>query len=337
MPRVLESGDIRRRSMMGWSVRRHLDFLLRRATPRRLANVAGCLRELWLHRAVLASRPFYLRVNVSDLCNLRCPGCLLAQRAPTADASPHLMRLAAFREAVRDFLPHLLKVNLYDEGEPLLNPDVFAMVRHLDAHGVGACISTNLSMPLDQRQLRELADCGLDHLVVCVDGATQETYGRYRVGGDLERVLASLRGITALVTAGRGPRVELQFIEFDHNRHERARVEALGRELGVWRIAVIQGSSPLGWPGTDFRGDEAERRRRGCYQLWVSAHVNVDGTLGTCDYGEDHGTASIGSARDYAAGHLRNHPRMVELRRSFAPGAGGLAPACRTCSLYLRG
>jgi MoaA/NifB/PqqE/SkfB family radical SAM enzyme len=306
-------------------------------TPRRLANVARCAAEMRTNRAELATHPFYLRVCVSELCNLRCPGCLIAQGAVPAIADrPRLMDLATFRAAVRDFLPHLLKVNLYDEGEPLLNPDLFEMVRHLSDHRVGSCVSSNFSMPLDDGRLDELLASGLDHLIVCVDGITQETYARYRKGGNLERVLANLRRLLerGRSRGGRLPNVELQFIEFDYNRHERPRIAALARTLGVWRFVVVQGSSPLGWLGTDFRGSEAERRRRGCYQLWVGAHVNVDGSLGTCDYGEDHGIENIGFARDYAAAGLRNHPRLLALRRSFQAGSTPLHDVCRSCSLY---
>jgi MoaA/NifB/PqqE/SkfB family radical SAM enzyme len=304
-----------------------------------MANVTRCLWEMRETCDVLASHPFYLRVCVSELCNLRCPGCLLAQGPVPSDSSrPRLMRLDDFRVAVRDFLPHLLKVNLYDEGEPLLNPAVFDMVRHLRDHRVGTCISSNFSMPLDDDRLHELIDSDLDHLIVCVDGATQETYSRYRAGGNLQRVLANLRRLVALVRARGGglPNIELQFIEFDHNRHEKSRVAALAQEIGVWRFVVIQGSDPIGWRGTNFHGTEAERRRRGCYQLWVGAHVNVDGSLGTCDYGEDHGIENVGFARDYAGANLRNHPRLVELRRDFRSRATGMHEVCRSCSLYRR-
>ncbi len=335
----LLSGDIKRRSLLSWSARRHAGFLLRHLTPRKLANALRCVREMQERRPVLESHPIYLRVCVSELCNLRCPGCLLGQGAmPTGPGRVRLMDFDVFTAAVRDFLPHVVEVNLYDEGEPLLNPAVFRMTRYLREHHVGSCISTNFSMTLTDDRLHALADSGLDHLIVCVDGATQETYEHYRRGGDLALVLSNLRRLMALEGArGRDRlRVEIQFVEFDHNRHEQQQVAALARELGVWRFVVIQGSSPIGWRGTDFTGTEAERRRRGCYQLWVSAHIGCDGSLWSCDYGEDHGIASVGWARDYLAAGLRNHPRLVELRRSFGPQRTALHADCRTCSLYRR-
>jgi MoaA/NifB/PqqE/SkfB family radical SAM enzyme len=335
--RFLESGDIKRRSMMLWSARRHARFLVRHLTPRRLANVTHCLWEMEQRRSVLRSHPFYLRICVSESCNLRCPGCLLGQGAVPSDPSrPRLMSLDVFRAAVRDFLPGLMKVNLYDEGEPLLNPMIFSMIRHLSDCRVGTCVSTNFAMPLADDDLCRLLESGLEHLTVCVDGITQETYSRYRQGGSLDLVLANLRRLVALKRehGSRLPNIELQFIEFDFNRHEKPRVAELARDLGAWRFVVIQGSSPIGWRGTDFHGSEAERRRRGCYQLWVGAHVNIDGSLGTCDYGEDHGIENVGFAWNYTAAQLRNHPRLVDLRSSFHARASGMHAVCRSCSLY---
>jgi MoaA/NifB/PqqE/SkfB family radical SAM enzyme len=337
--RKILSGDIQARSVMMWSARRHARFLARHMTPRRLANIALCLWEMETRRAVVRSHPFYLRVGVSELCNLRCPGCLLTQgMVPFDPDRPRLMTLAVFREAVHDFLPWALKVNLYDEGEPLLNPDLPEMVRHLTDHGVGACVSSNFSMKLSDSYLTRLIDSGLEHLIVCVDGISQDTYEAYRQGGNLQVVLTNLRRLLTLQRerGRRLPAVEMQFIEFDHNRHEKPMVEALARETGVWRFVVVQGSSAEGWRGTDFHGSEDERRWRGCYQLWVSTHIAGDGSLGTCDYGEDHGIPTVGRASNYRAHGLRNHDRLVRLRHDFRDSASPLHEVCRSCSLYRR-
>jgi hypothetical protein len=184
---------------MTWSARRHLGFMLRHANPRRALNAALCLAEMSAGRAILLSHPFYLRVNVSEVCNLRCPGCLVRRPAWAGDApAAAMMSFDLFEKSVHDFLPFLLKVNLYDEGEPLLNPEVFRMVRHLRERGVGACMSSNFSLPLSEDRLEALLHCGLEHLIVSVDGATQETYERYRVGGRLDLVLSNLRRLIAL-------------------------------------------------------------------------------------------------------------------------------------------
>lgn len=313
-----------------------MSFLLRRLTLRRALNITRCLLEMRSGHSVLRSHPFYARVCVSNICNLACPGCLLSQGQAGKPESTRLMSFGTFAEAIADFLPFLLKVNLYDEGEPLLNPELFRMTRHLADHNVASCVSSNLAMTLTDGVLGQLLDAKLTHLIVAVDGATQSSYCRYRHGGSLVAVTENLQRLLARKRKmrQREPFVELQFIEFPHNRHEHSEVARLAGNLGVDRFTVIRGSSPDGWNGTDFHGSEAERRRRGCYQLWVAAHISAAGSLGTCDYGEDHGMPNLGAAKNYCRSGLRNHPYLVSLRSSFRDAGPPLNDTCRTCSLF---
>lgn len=337
--RYLVTGELAWISTMHLSVRRHFSFMVKHLTPRRLANIFLCLWEMKTKRAFLRSVPFYLRVEASSICNLRCPGCPLG-RGEMSGHGPGkrtlgLMNLQTFKESVRDFLPYLVKVNLYDEGEPLLNPELFEMIRHLSDNKVSTCVSSNFSLPLSDGDLLRLIDCGLEHLVIALDGATPESYNRYRVGGDFFLVLENMRRLSALMTPSDRKRlkVELQFIDFDDDAREREAVLRLARDLAVWRHSVVKGSSREGWP--KFTGTEEGRRRRGCYQLWVTATINSCGDISACDYGEDNGMPSLGSARDFFAARMRNHPFAVELRRSFCQKLS-LHPVCTRCSLYAR-
>lgn len=244
-----------------------------------------------------------------------------------------------FKKSIADFLPYLLKVNLYDEGEPMLNREICKMAAWLSQNNVGSCISSNFSMKLSDERLKELATCGLEHLIVAVDGGSQETYSRYRVGGDLSLVVSNLKRLMEVKrqTPSSQLDVELQFIEFEHNRHELDIVQQLAREACIPRFTIIQGSSVHGWDGTDFIGSESERRRLGCHSLWVSSHINNDGSLFTCDYGEDHGMQMLGWAWDFKSSNLRNHPQAVALRDSFKRENDHLDKVCSHCSIYKNG
>ena len=64
--------------------------------------------------------------------------------------------------------------------------------------GINAHVSTNFSFTLSDDRLRSLLSCGLSHLSVCVDGLTQESYSKTRVGGRIELVLDNLRRLLQL-------------------------------------------------------------------------------------------------------------------------------------------
>jgi pyruvate-formate lyase-activating enzyme len=328
----------RSQSAMMMSATRHLHGVTKYMTARKAANISLCLAEMLLRRPVLRSHPFYLRIETSPYCNLRCPGCLLGGadlvESNPAHRSDRIMSFELFKESVRDFLPYLIKANLYDEGEPLLNTEIYEMIAFLSENRVASCVSTNLSLKLPERHMRRLVSCGLTTLNVSVDGATQESYATYRKGGDLDLVVSNVRTLTRMKReAGSALHIELQFLEFPHNRGERAAVRALAAELGVDRFTVAEGCSTLGWEGTRFTGSEAARRKMGCYQLWVSTTVNSIGEVGCCDYGEDHGMPNVGLAANYDAGGLRNHPSLVALRRTFRDDSAPLDAVCRHCNL----
>ncbi len=338
--RYLVTGELAQISTMHLSIRRHFSFMVRHLTPRKLANILLCLWEMKTRKAELRSAPFYLRVEASSICNLRCPGCQLGREEKDHEGSEQrkkgLMSLQTFKESVRDFLPYLVKVNLYDEGEPLLNPEIFEMIRHLSDNNVSTCVSSNFSLSMTDKYLAGLIDSGLEHLIVALDGATPESYNKYRVGGNFQLVVENVQRLTGMMTARdrRRLKVELQFIDFDDDAVGREAVLRLAEDLDVWRFSIVQGSSRKGWAGVRFDGSEEARRLRGCYQLWGTATINSNGEIGVCDYGEDHGMPFLGQAKDYFLHGMRNHPWALDRRKSFKSAQLSLNEVCKHCSLY---
>ena len=152
--------------------------------------------EMFSKRSILLSNPCYIRVEVSPYCNLSCPGCLLGG-AHLSESNPKhrkekVMSLSLFKESVKDLLPYLIKINLYDEGEPLLNKSLPAIINYLHKNKVATCVSSNFSLKISDEYMAELLSSGLDHLIIALDGITQKSYSKYRKGGDLSLVISNL-------------------------------------------------------------------------------------------------------------------------------------------------
>ena len=182
----------KKQSPMLISAIKHFKSTIKYMSVRKAVNIFIVIIEMLLKRTVLISHFCYLRIEVSPYCNLTCTGCLLGG-ANILESNPEhrkgkIMSFELFKNSVQDFLPFLLKVNLYDEGEPLLNKKIPEMINHLSINKVATCVSSNFSLKLSEEYLRQLLSCGLDHLIVAVDGASQETYSKYRNGGDLTRL-----------------------------------------------------------------------------------------------------------------------------------------------------
>ena len=262
-------------STMVMSAKRHFHSFIKYMTIKKAINIFVSIFEMSLKRSFLFSHPFYMRIEVCPHCNLHCTGCLLGG-ANLVESNPShrkekVMSLALFKDSIRDFLPYLVKVNLYDEGEPLLNKNIPKMVDHLHRNKIATCISSNFSFKITDEYMKELLSCGLDRLIVAIDGATQESYAEYRKGGDLSLVVSNLeRLISMKKRIDSSLQIELQFLEFPHNKNDRDTLRDLAIRLGVERFSVIEDCSTEGWEGKRFEGTEEERRQRGCYYLWVA-------------------------------------------------------------------
>jgi radical SAM protein with 4Fe4S-binding SPASM domain len=184
--------------------------------------------------------PTALQVEVTGSCNLSCRMCLVAYR-PRLGRSARLS-LASLR-ALLDDLPSLREVTLQGLGEPLLVPDLEAMVAEVSARGIRVGLNTNGTL-LSRERSRALIAAGLDWLHVSVDGANQETFADIRVGGRLHTVLSNIRGLLeARAQSGSSrPRIQMNTVAMRRNALELAALVDLAADLGVDRL-WIQGLS----------------------------------------------------------------------------------------------
>ncbi|MBF0563615.1 MAG: radical SAM protein [Nitrospirae bacterium] len=209
-------------------------------------------------RARLLSYPYYLVIDPSNICNLKCPLCPTwhdVKRRPKGK-----MTMKMFKEIIDEVGPFLFMLNLCNWGEPLLNPDFIEMIRYAKSYNIVVGFSTNLNY-LPDAMAEKLVDSGVDLIVLSVDGVTQETYSAYRTGGNLETVMANIKKIQHLKamkketsgtetfskeTLGRDklskgtPDVAWQYIVNRHNENEVEIAKKLASQLGLilWLMPI---------------------------------------------------------------------------------------------------
>jgi MoaA/NifB/PqqE/SkfB family radical SAM enzyme len=104
-----------------------------------------------------ALKPYDYVVEVSGVCNLRCLSCPRAG-SRSVDRIQTMMGFAEFREVlakIRREDPFVRNIQLYQWGEPTLNKDLPAMIRHAREHGIQCGLSSNLNYRADFRALVE--------------------------------------------------------------------------------------------------------------------------------------------------------------------------------------
>jgi MoaA/NifB/PqqE/SkfB family radical SAM enzyme len=208
------------------NVRRRQEWFLDGASPGQLANLAVAGAQFALKQETMRALPVLLKVDISPACNLGCTFCVHASAAPrgndllgTQSFRGRLMPVADFARLVNEVRGRTAAVSLYYLGDPLVHPQLEEICGISRAAGLNTHISTNFSFRLSDDRIRGLVGSGLSHLTVCVDGMRQERYELTRVGGRIDRVLDNLdRLLQVRRREGRRyPKVEVQYIKFQHN------------------------------------------------------------------------------------------------------------------------
>jgi MoaA/NifB/PqqE/SkfB family radical SAM enzyme len=188
-------------------------------------------------------------VEPTNACNLDCVTCV----RHSWDEPEGFMEWATF-EAVVDGLvdaargggcgaaagPHAAgTVAFMGLGEPLLHPRLLDMVRLAKERGLRAEVTTN-ALLLDDEMAGGLLRAGLDQLVVSIDGASAEVFGRVRSGASLAKVVENVRRLHDRRGPNYGPgmRIGIEFVAMRSNVGELPGLNRLAAQLGATFIIV---------------------------------------------------------------------------------------------------
>jgi MoaA/NifB/PqqE/SkfB family radical SAM enzyme len=240
--------------------------------------------------------PTSLRIIACALCQLSCPLCPSRTNSIIKQGK---LSFDDFRRLI-DRNPQIRKVELGGWGEAFLNEDLPKILRYSHAKEVITAFGggTNLNQVSDEA-LESLVLYQTARVRCSIDGVTQETYEKYRVGGNLHKVIRNIQRINALKEQYRSskPHLIFQFIVFGHNQHEIERAAFLARMLKMeffLRLNYVDNALPVQYRdrvrrlvGYADRKEYLERTgrhytRRTCYQLWRNPQIRWDGKVLGC-------------------------------------------------------
>ncbi len=183
----------------------------------------------------------YLRVSVTDRCDLRCFYCMSEDMTflPKAD----LLTLEELDRLCSAFIHKGVKKLRLTGGEPLVRRNVMGLVRSLSRHLASGALN-ELTMTTNATQLAkyaaELADCGVRRINVSLDTLDPDKFRTITRWGDLDRVLA---GIEAARDAGLAVKINAAALKNTNEDEIPALIEwAHGKGMALTLIEVM----PLG-------------------------------------------------------------------------------------------
>ena len=343
----------------------------------RLGNYYFTYSQMLSKKDRVMGYPSHLTVDVTNICNLKCPLCPTGIGAP--GRSKGKMPLDKFRRIIDEIGRYLISIDLFNWGEPLFNNEIYGMVAYAHKHHIVTSISTNFNY-LPGNSAERLITSGLDILILSIDGASKETYEKYRVGGNFSRVIDN---ISALVNKKRqlganNPYICWQFLVMKHNEHEVDKAKEMAAELGVDKITIDHAYLPIatreeamqwlpknpkyhrynlqelekGWKAQDMHerslqsSDEPStgssirknfKRRVNCAWLWTQTTINWDLSVSPCCAIFDP-SEDFGNLSGASFKEIWNNEKYRASRRFSSKGeVNGTITICMRCPLAMHG
>ncbi len=323
--------------------------LLSKFTLRRAWNAGKVLSSYWVSKwtgkPVQWGYPISLSFEPTTSCNLRCPECPSGLRAFTRPTG--MLEQDFFRRTIDSISKELLYLIFYFQGEPYLNPAFLDMVQHASSRGIYTATSTNAHYLTDANAKRTV-ESGLDRLIISIDGTTQDVYTQYRVGGNLNKVIAGAKNIVKWKKAlnSTKPFVFFQFLVVKPNEHQIGDIKKLAKEIGVdqvrFKTAQVydfeEGNRLI--PTIDkysrYRqkedGTYAIKNGMGnhCWRLWHSPVVTWDGLVVPCCFDKD-AQHRLGDLKKEDFRTLWHNDAYVKFRTQLMAGRRNI-DICANCS-----
>lgn len=272
-------------------LRRHLFAFLKHLTIKKLWNFSLAEYNSLTKKSRISSYPYILKIEPSNICNLKCQFCYDNRRPPSKEERPFgRMSFEHFSKLVDEVGPYLFKINLYGFGEPFLFPETFEMIKYATAKNIGVGVSSNLNLD-DPTVCEKIVNSGLETLIFSCHGVTQESYSKFMVNGNMDLAMKNIRDIIAIrrKLGSVTPLIDWQFCVTQFNQEEIGMAKAKAKELGIDQIRFIKPFFPEE-AGEEWRSDLFPKTvfrpevdaPPSCSWIYRSAYINYDGNLLPC-------------------------------------------------------
>jgi len=273
--------------------------------------------------------PVYLVIESTSICNLKCVMCPY----PIMGRENEHIEISLYERIIEEASGHVEFIWLQLFGEPLLNPNIYKMIDFAEEAGIRVGVSTNATR-LTEKASRALLESRLSVLLVCMDGATKQTYEAIRVGASFEKVKQNVRRFAELKKEIPSRlKATMQMVEMELNSNEKSQFQLEWKDAGFDNVlikpfAVWANQSP---ELVQFGAQQRPGVEGVCSEPWVGMTVQADGTVVPCcnDYS---GRNPLGDLKTQTLREVWNGSEMRKLRSMLAdPYSDRTGTICHLC------
>jgi hypothetical protein len=201
--------------------------------------------------------PSRLYVETTAACNISCEqACCAPETGITRTRQAGMLDFDLFRKVIDEAGPSLGRIDFFNYGEAFLHKRAVEMCEYIKAAFPHVYLYTSTNgLAFSEEAVRRLVRSGIDEVTFSIDGATPESYAKYRKRGDFDKAIRNLRfAADEKRSLGRDlPFINWRYILFRHNDSddEMQRARQLATDIGVDRLC---------WELTDHPEDLFSRR-----------------------------------------------------------------------------
>lgn len=316
-------------------------------------------RRIWNYLKLLASyfiskttkkpivwgNPVYMEIEPTTSCNLRCPQCPSGLRKFTRPTG--MLNLIAFQHIINQVQHDLVWLVLYFQGEPFLNKQFLEFVSYAADKNIYTVTSSNGHYFTDD-MAKATVQSGLDRLIISIDGTTQDTYDKYRIGGNLAKVIEGTKKIMQWKKElnSNTPHVIWQFIAFKHNAHQIPQIKALAKQVGVDELGIKTAQIYDYQSSDNFIPDNEQISRykkladgtyaiknkllNQCWRMWRGSVITWDGLVVPCCFDKD-ATHRFGDVSETPFSMIWRNNKYQNFRRAILKSRREI-DICTNCS-----
>lgn len=308
------------------------------------------------------SLPIFVQIEPTVRCNLKCRMCI----------NPAVKREKTDLE-IRDFklilskLPYLRKLSFVGIGEPMLNPDIFEMIRLAKERGISIGFATN-GMLLNKEMSDKIIESNLDWVNISIDGADKDTFESIRKGADFYTVIENTKRLRELVKNSGKPDISIWFLAMQSNFKELPDMVKLCSKLGVdklnvqtvhcWGSRIWQEKVDKEFLGKieeevcnvfsraseiaknsrvrlNFYNIPDKTAKRACKWPWRACYISVDSYITPyCMNGTNPDVINFGNILRDDFYSIWNGNKYKEFRQALK--SGNIPSICRDCTAYYK-
>jgi len=327
-------------------------FRLSYLSFRKLANAitiaVSYLVSIGFKRVFVWGKPLSLTIEPTNFCNLHCPECPTGNNTTKRDKG--YMSLLAYKKIIDQLSPWLLYHMIYFQGEPFMHPDIFSMIHYAHSKNIYTCTSTNGHF-FTNKNAQKVIDSGLDKIIISVDGVTQETYEKYRKGGQLDKVITGIKTLADLKKKHQShtPQIIIQFLVFRFNEHQIEDIKKLGKSIGADKVELksaqidaVKDKAYLLPHHKKYSRYKYERNhitiknklKNRCFRIWSTLVITWDGNVIPCCF-DKNADYTLGNMHQKNILHLWHSTEFKNCRHQIINHRKSIK-MCNNCTSGLR-